>query len=97
MSKLFRNLSALTFIGLLAAGTTIAAADPPPAADTFEREALKVLQASHADNRGVVVHVDGQALGGVVKAIGPDVIVLANREHGTIVVRRERISAVLAN
>jgi hypothetical protein len=30
----------------------------------------------------------------VVKAIGPDVVVLANREHSRILVRRDRIDAV---
>lgn len=97
MSNLFHSLRALTVVGLFAAGTSLTAAEPPPVADTFEREALKALQASHAGQRGVIVHLDGQAVAGVVKAIGPDVVVLGNREHGTIVLRRERISAVLVN
>jgi hypothetical protein len=68
--------------------------NPAPQADSFEREAAKVLQASHANKRGVVVHVNGEAIAGIVKAIGPDSVVLANQQYGTIVVRRERIDAV---
>jgi hypothetical protein len=69
----------------------------PAAADTFEREALKTLKASHAAGRGVVVHIGGKSIAGVVKAIGPDVIVLSNRESGIILVRRERIDALEAD
>jgi hypothetical protein len=69
----------------------------PAAADTFEREALKVLKSSHEAKRGIVVHVNGEAIGGLVKAIGPDVVVLSNREHSTILVRRDRIDAIESN
>jgi hypothetical protein len=33
-------------------------------------------------------------MSGIVKAIGPDAVILANREHATIIVRRERIDAI---
>jgi hypothetical protein len=69
----------------------------PAAAAAFEREALKALKESHATGRGVVVHVNGKAIAGVVKGIGPDVILMSNRESGTILVRRERIDALEAN
>lgn len=85
---------------LLSLSMTAQAQDTPagPAnADTFEREAIKALKSAHAANRGVVVHVGGRTIGGGVKAIGPDVIILSNREHATIVVRRERIDAVEAD
>lgn len=73
------------------------AAPAPAAADTFEREMIKALKLSFAAKRGVVVHVGGNPISAVVKAIGPDVIILSNREHATIVVRRERIDAVEAD
>jgi hypothetical protein len=69
----------------------------PAAADTFEREALKVLKASHEAKRGIVVHVKGEAIGGLVKAIGPDVVILSNREYSTILVRRDQIDAIESN
>ena len=68
----------------------------PPTADTFEREALKTLKSSHERKRGVVIHINGQSIAGVVKAIGPDVVVLANQEFDRILIRRERIDAVEA-
>lgn len=96
MSTFLRHLLALSTVGLLAAGSSFAdtPATAPASADSFEREAVKLLNASHANRTGVVVHVDGQALAGVVKAIGPDAIVMDSRELGTIVIRRERIAAV---
>lgn len=84
--------------------TTLAAAAQDSAApaalkplDTFEREVLAALKASHQQRRGIVVHVGGEAIGGVVTGIGTDVVSLANREHARILVRRERIDAVEAD
>ncbi len=80
------------FLFAMASGS--AQAEQPAATDTFEREALASLKRSFENGRGIVVHVGGQRIGGVVKAIGPDVVVLANREYSRILVRRERIDAV---
>jgi hypothetical protein len=92
------NLASLAlFAGLAGAGTAAAQDAAPASADTFEREALTTLKASHANKRGVVLHVGGQKIPGIVKAIGPDSVVLANQEHARIVVRRERIDAVEAD
>ena len=77
--------------------TMTANAQDPAAADTFEREALKVLKAAHAAKKSVVLHVGGQTVAGGVKAIGPDSIIISNREHATIIVRRERIDAIEAD
>lgn len=86
------------FAGLATGAGAVAAQDAAPAAaDTFEREALTTLRASHANKRGIVLHVGGQRIAGVVKAVGPDSVVLANQEHARIVVRRERIDAVEAD
>ena len=81
-------------LALLLTMTATAQDAAPAQADSFEREALKVLEASHAQKKGVVIHVGGQTIAGVVKAIGPDAVIVANREHAQIVVRRERIDAV---
>lgn len=96
MPSVLRHVFALTVFGLLASGGSHAqsTASAPATADSFEREAVKLLHASHANRTGVVVHVDGQALAGVVKAIGADVVVMDSRELGVIVIRRERIAAV---
>ena len=82
---------------LLTSLTMTANAQDPAAADTFEREALKALKAAHAAKKSVVLHVGGQTVAGGVKAIGPDSIIISNREHATIIVRRERIDAIEAD
>ncbi len=84
-------------LSVLLSASAAAQDTAPASADTFEREALKVLKASHEAKRGIVVHVNGEAIGGLVKAIGPDVVVLSNREHSSILVRRERIDAIESN
>lgn len=82
---------------LLTSLTMTANAQDPAAADTFEREALKALKAAHAAKKSVVLHVGGQTVAGGIKAIGPDSIIISNREHATIIVRRERIDAIEAD
>jgi hypothetical protein len=92
------SLTRTALLLLLIASPPMHAEETAPAqADTFEREALQTLKASHASKRGIVIHVNGQSVAGVVKAIGPDVVVLANREYDRILVRRERIDAIEAN
>ena len=87
-------LCALLLSAPLAAQDT--AAPAPATADTFERETLKTLKASQEAKRGVVIHFNGQSIAGVVKAIGPDVVIMANQEFNRILIRRERIDAVEA-
>ncbi len=82
---------------LLMSLTMTAQAQDPASADSFEREALKALKAAHAAKKSVYLHVGGQTISGAVTAIGPDVVILRNREHETIIVRRERIDAVEAD
>ena len=74
------------------------AADPMPAAaqaDRFEVEAATSLKKSAAEKKGVELIVAGERVVGFVTAIGPDSVILQSREHGRIVVRRDRIDAVL--
>lgn len=82
---------------LLMSLTMTAQAEDLASADTFEREALKVLKAAHAAKKSVYLHVGGQTIGGAVSAIGPDSVIIRNREHETIIVRRERIDAIEAD
>jgi hypothetical protein len=82
---------------LLTSISMTAHAQDPASADTFEREALKALKSAHAAKKSVVLHVGGETIAGAVKAIGPDSIIISNREHATIIVRRERIDAIEAD
>lgn len=96
MSRLPSLVFALA-LGTLAMTSNAQDTAAPAAADTFEREVLKSLKEAHGAKRSVTVHVGGTQISGLVKAIGPDVIVLANQSRSTIMVRRERIDAVEAN
>jgi FAD/FMN-containing dehydrogenase len=87
----------LTFALLMMSLTMTAQAQDPASADTFEREAARVLKAAFAAKKSVYLHVGDQTIGGAVKAIGPDSVIISNREHATIIVRRERIDAIEAD
>jgi hypothetical protein len=65
------------------------------AADRFDVEATVSLKKSAADKKGVELIVAGEHVVGYVTAIGPDSVILTSREHGRVVVRRDRIDAVL--
>jgi len=74
------------------------AADPAPApaqADRFDVEATVSLKKSAAEKKGVELIVAGERVVGYVTAIGSDSVILTSREHGRVVVRRDRIDAVL--
>ncbi len=82
---------------LLMTTAMTANAQDPASADTFEREMIKALKSSMEAKRSVYLHVGGETIAGAVKAIGPDAIIISNREHATIIVRRERIDAIEAD
>jgi hypothetical protein len=74
------------------------AAEPMPApaqADRFDDEATVSLKKSAAEKKGLELIVAGEHVVGYVTAIGPDSVILTSREHGRIVVRRDRIDAVI--
>ena len=74
------------------------AAEPVPApaqADRFDVEATTSLKKSAAEKKGVELIVGGERVVGYVTAIGPDSVILTSREHARVVVRRDRIDAVL--
>lgn len=89
-----RHVLLAFFLTTMICTATAEEAPAPASADLFEREALKLLKASFEKKRGVVLHVNGESIAGLVKAIGPDVVVMSSREFETIIVRREKIDAI---
>ena len=93
-------MTARLFLALLSlAAMTTTRADTPAAApaqaDRYDVELLTSLKKSAAEKRGVELVVGGERVVGYVTAIGPDAVVLTSREHGRVVVRRDRIDALL--
>ena len=89
---------ALPLALVLAASFAVAGTDAvPPPAGKFEAQVDAMLLASQQEKRGLVFHVDGQAIAGGVKEIATDYVVVANQEHGRILIRRAGIDAVAAN
>lgn len=74
----------------LAMHTAAAMASP----DSFDSQSEALLTKSRDAKSGLVFHVNGAEIGAYVVEIGKDVIVAANREHGRIVIRRDRIDAI---
>jgi hypothetical protein len=89
---------ALPIALVLAASFAVAAPDPVPrAAGLFDTQLDAMLAASQQDKKGLVFHVDGQAIPGGVKETSGDYVIVANQEHGRILIRRASIDAVAAN
>lgn len=83
-----RQLNALAIALPLLAGAAHAA-EPPRAIE-------QALSAAQAERKGVTLLVGGQQVGGAVTRIEPGQWVeLRNAQHGRIVVRLDRIDAVL--
>ena len=76
-------------------GETEAAQSQPENADQAFQELFAM---SMKDGKGLVFHVGGQSIPGVVtRVIGDDAVEVRNREYGRIVLRLERVDAVAAN
>ncbi len=92
MTRLARTQAAALAVALLGAGLVL----PARAADTPQQAIEKALQAAQQAKKGVTLHVGGQPIGGGVVRIEPgQVVELKSQQHGRIVVRIDRIDAVL--
>lgn len=76
---------------VLAASLTIAG--QAAAADVFD----EVLDTCLKDKKGVVIHVNGQAISGRVVKVSAEAVEMSSREHPRIVIRRDRIDAMAHN
>jgi hypothetical protein len=54
----------------------------------------EILEASQKDKKGVMLHVRGQSIAGVVVKISGESVELRSREYSRIVVKLEAIDAV---
>lgn len=88
-SKLRRGAGPLL---ALMCGLALPAAATEPAQQAIE----KALQAAQQDKKGITLHVHGQAIGGAVVRVEPgQVVELKSQQYGRIVVRIDRIDALL--
>lgn len=85
----------------LAAGLAVASvfalapslAAPEPGVD-FQSELNSILARGIESKRGIIFHMNGEEVAGVVKRILKDAVLVANQEHATILIRFDRIDAV---
>lgn len=74
---------------------SLAWASPQVLADEADQALVEVLESSLKDKKSVTLYVHGQALAGrVQRLVGKDLVELASRDLGRVVVRVERIDAV---
>ena len=80
-------------------GTATAVPLPAPVgvAATFETELLAVLTQSIAGRKGMVFHVQGAEIKGVVKEVRPGAVLVSNHENSRILIRFDRIDAIEGN
>ncbi len=63
----------------------------------FAHELAVLLRHSQNNRRGLMFYVRGERIGGGVKEILRDAVVVGNQEFGRILIRFESIDAVAAN
>jgi hypothetical protein len=80
-------------IALVSSLMVIASLAHAAVGDTFN----ELLESSMKDKKGVMVYVKGQAIGGRVIKITPEVIEMTARDYTRIVIRRDSIDAVAGN
>ena len=69
---------------------------PAAATEATQQAIEKALQAAQQDKKGITLHVHGQAIGGAVVRVEPgQVVELKSQQYGRIVVRLDRIDAVM--
>jgi hypothetical protein len=84
-------ISSLTMASLLA----IAPLHAEPAASVdFQSELNSILERGIESKRGIIFHMSGEEVAGVVKRILKDAVLVGNQEHATILIRLDRIDAV---
>jgi hypothetical protein len=79
------------------AATQPEAAAATPAPSGWSEQLQATLESSLQAKHGIVFYVDGQAIPGSVRQIGPDYVIVANQEHGQVVIRLDRVDAVAVN
>lgn len=60
----------------------------------FDVELIAMLDKSKAGKTGLTFHLQGGTVGGVVREILADAVVVSNQEHARILIRLDRINAV---
>jgi hypothetical protein len=76
------------------AATVIPLAAEANTHDAFETELISVLKSGIAARKGMVFHVQGAEITGVVKEVREGAVLVSNHEHSRILIRFDRIDAV---
>lgn len=66
-------------------------------ADAFDSATESLLKKSQESKSGLQFYVDGQTIGAYVLDVQPEVVIVANREFGRIVIKKSSIDAVAGN
>ena len=82
----------MTITTLAAASTATPAAGS--SSEAFDAELLAMLKQGIVARKGMVFHVQGAEINGVVKEIRQGAVLVSNHEHGRILIRIDRIDAV---
>jgi hypothetical protein len=86
-----RLAALLVFTFLLVSPLAQAEAGSDPG---FQAELKSLLTRGIESKRGVVFHLNGEKLPGVVKRLLTDAVIVSNQEHATILIRLDRIDAI---
>ena len=69
----------------------------PVVPNAFADELIAVLKQGIVARKGVVFHVQGSEITGVVKEVREGAVLVSNHEHSRILIRFDRIDAIEAD
>jgi hypothetical protein len=61
---------------------------------TFQAELKSILARGLESKRGIVFHVNGSEVAGVVKRVLSDAVIVSNQQNATVLIRLDRVDAV---
>lgn len=85
------SIASLAMASLIAVASLHA--EPATNAD-FQSELHSIFERGIETKRGIIFHMNGEEVAGVVKRIFKDAVLVSNQEHATILIRLDRIDAV---
>lgn len=88
---------ALPLALVLAASFASAQTEAPTTHPDTAHAMNSLFEKSKQENKGLMFHVQGQQIAGIVVDVGSDFVTVKNREYNIIVIRKDRIDAVAGN
>lgn len=91
---MIRTAHLVVLLALASSLATLPARADSTADAGFQGELKSILARGLESRRGIVFHVNGEQVAGVVKRILSDSVIVSNQQNATVLIRLDRVDAV---